>query len=118
MIMKRFGLPRECRLRKKGEFNRVYRRGRRLHGEGFSLVAAANAEGCTRLGISVQKKTGNAVERNRIKRIIREAFRLQRECFPTGSDIVLTVRPGFSLQSPADIVTAVTGLGQKRERVG
>ena len=118
MVMKRFKLPKACLLRKNGEFNRVYRQGRRLHGKGFSLIFATNAMEYNRLGISVQKKTGKAVDRNRIKRIIREAFRLHREIFPVKSDIVLTVRPGFSLCSPADILGAVTGLMQKLEQVG
>ncbi len=118
MVMKRFTLPKACLLRKKGEFDRVYRQGRRLHGKGFSLIFAANAMEYNRLGISVQKKTGRAVDRNRIKRIIREAFRLHREVFPDRKDIVLTVRPGFSLRSPADILAAITGLMQKFEQVG
>ena len=94
----------------------MYRQGKRLHGEGFSLIFAANAMEFNRLGISVQKKTGRAVDRNRIKRIIREAFRLHRDSFPKKSDIVLTVRPGFSLRSPSDILTAVTGLMQNMEQ--
>jgi len=113
MVMERFMLPKTCLLRKNGEFDRVYRQGKRLHGKGFSLIFAANAMEYNRLGISVQKKTGRAVDRNRIKRIIRESFRLHRDSFPVKSDIVLTVRPGFSPGSPADLLTAVTGLMQK-----
>ncbi len=113
MVLERFMLPKTCLLRKNGEFDRVYRQGRRLHGKGFSLIFTANAMEYNRLGISVQKKTGRAVDRNRIKRIIRESFRLHRDSFPVKSDIVLTVRPGFSPGSPADLLTAVTGLMQK-----
>jgi len=116
--MKRFGLPKVCLLRKNGEFNRVYSQGNRLHGKGFSLIFAANQVGFNRLGISVQKKTGNAVHRNRIKRIIRETFRLHREKFPINNDVVLTVRPGFSLRSPADVLLALTDLVQKQGRAG
>jgi len=114
--MKQFGLPKVCLLRKNGEFNRVYRQGHRLHGKGFSLIFAENRMQFNRLGISVQKKTGNAVHRNRIKRIIRETFRLHRENFPSKSDVILTVRPGFSLHSPADVLLAVTGLMLKQGR--
>lgn len=113
---KRFGLPKVCLLRKSGEFNRVYRRGKRLHGQGFSLIYAKNCLEYNRLGISVPKKTGRAVDRNRIKRIIRESFRLHRNSFPEKSDIVLTVRTGFSLASPADVLNGVTGLLHKQRR--
>lgn len=108
--MKQYRLPKSCLLRKKGEFDCVYRQGKRLHGQGFSIIFAVNAVGRSRLGISVQKKVGNAVQRNRIKRIVRESFRLNREQFPKCCDIVVTVRPDFSCRSPAGLLTAVTGL--------
>jgi len=113
MEKNRFKLPKFCLLRKTREFDRVYRQGRRLHGKGFSLIFAANSVEYNRLGISVQKKTGNAVERNRVKRIIREAFRTHRERFPLQSDIVLAVRPGFPLQTPAEFMISVNGLMRK-----
>lgn len=108
---------RDFRLKKTWEFNRVYRDGVRLYGKGFTLVYLRNeqAESCctgSRLGISVPRKVGNAVQRNRIKRIIREAFRLHREVFPQQSDIVFAVRPGISLagmQAVRDAVARLTG---------
>ena len=105
-----YRLPKTCLLRKNQEFDWVYSRGRRLHGKGFSLIYADGSTDWNRLGISVRKKTGRAVDRNRIKRIIREAFRLHRESFPKKSDIVVTVRPGFSLRSPSEVLSAVVGL--------
>ena len=110
MAAGRSRLPKVCLLRKNREFDRVYRHGRRLHGKGFSLIYTHGAADWNRLGISVQKKTGRAVDRNRIKRIIREAFRLHRESFPAKSDIVVTVRPGFTLRSPAEFLSAVAQL--------
>ncbi|MCI5120194.1 MAG: ribonuclease P protein component, partial [Candidatus Electrothrix sp. AUS4] len=71
----------------------------------------------SRLGISVPRKVGNAVQRNRIKRIIREAFRLHRDVFPQGSDVVFAVRPGFPLtgmQAVRDAVAVLTGSGGSR----
>jgi ribonuclease P protein component len=108
--MARYSLGKECLLRKNREFDRVYRTGKRLHGKGFSLIWSDNTLPWNRLGISVRKKTGRAVDRNRIKRIIREAFRLHRQDFPSRSDIVITVRPGFSLHSPAEVMASVSGL--------
>ena len=116
--MKRFGLPKSCLLTKTGEFDRVYRRGRRLHGRGFTLICMANDLPWNRLGISVHRKIGGAVRRNRIKRIIRETFRLHRDIFPLSSDIVCAVRPDFAINSPAAMLVAVRSLFEAGEGVG
>lgn len=108
--MKQFALPKSCLLRKTSEYNLVYRQGKRLRGSGFALIFLANELPHSRLGISVPAKTGNAVQRNRIKRIIRETFRLHRQIFPLSSDIVVTVRPEFSLKGMAAVCTAVARL--------
>lgn len=105
--MDRYTLPKDHLLRTTGEFQRVYRSGRRLRGDGFALIFLANAHGYNRLGISVQRKTGNAVRRNRIKRLIREVFRLHRDLFPAAADVVLTVRPGFAINSLLDMQAGV-----------
>lgn len=115
--MQRFGQRSSVRLRQTRDFNRVYRNGDRLYGKGFTLIylGGGQKDSCftgSRLGISVPKKVGNAVQRNRIKRIIREAFRLHRGVFPQGSDIVFAVRPGFPLagmQAVRDAVARLTG---------
>ena len=130
--MRRFGRRNAERLRKTGEFNRVYRNGARLYGKGFTLVylrdeqydeqaeqsgSRSSGSRVSRLGISVPRKVGNAVQRNRIKRIIREAFRLHSDVFPRNSDIVFTVRPGFPLtgmQAVRDAVALLTESGDRR----
>ncbi len=117
--MQRSGQRNPERLRKTGEFNRVYRNGARLYGKGFTLVylrdeQSANCVSESRLGISVPRKVGNAVQRNRIKRIIREAFRLHREVFPQCSDIVFAVRPGFPLTGMQAIRDAVAVLAYSK----
>jgi ribonuclease P protein component len=63
------------------------------------VIVLPKPEGSNRLGISVQKKTGKAVRRNRIKRLVRETFRINRDLFPACSDIVVTIRPGFDMNS-------------------
>jgi len=81
---------RRCqRLLKTTEFRAVYA-GRARAGDG-RLVAYARPNGldATRLGLSVGKRCGGSVQRNRIKRFLREAFRQARAAFPRGYDVVL-----------------------------
>lgn len=116
--MKRFALPKSSLLRKSGEFNLVYRQGRRLRGPGFLLVCCGSSLPGSRLGISVPAKTGCAVRRNRIKRIVRETFRLHRDIFPSSSDIVFAVRPEFTLDGLNEVRAAVaelTGLPERHD---
>jgi ribonuclease P protein component len=105
--LKSFTLPKICLVRKGWEFEQVYRKGKRLHGHRFSLIYLVNDLGLNRLGISINGKIKGAVKRNRIKRIVRESFRLNRELFPQDADIIFTVRPGFSLDSPSAVRQAV-----------
>ena len=74
-----FRLPKDNRLRKPREFRRVYERGRRFEGRFVTVFIAPSETAFQRLGITASKKAiGNAVQRNRAKRLLREAFRLSR----------------------------------------
>jgi ribonuclease P protein component len=97
-------------VRKGWEYDKVYSRGKRLHGRGFALVYVSNLSGESRLGISVHRKIRGAVKRNRIKRIVRESFRLDREQYPAGADIVFAVRQNFFYSHPSDVSEAVNSL--------
>lgn len=108
--VKRFGLPKQALLRKSWEFMLVYRRGKRLKGSGFTLVFVGNELSGSRLGISVHRVIKGAVRRNRIKRLIREVFRLRRDLFPQQCDIVVTVSPDFRFTSTGSLQTAVADL--------
>jgi ribonuclease P protein component len=87
---------RRGRLSRSGDFERVYREGR-SHGNRFLVLYAfprgAEADGEMRLGISVSRRVGGAVERNVVKRALREAFwSLDRE-LPASHDFVVVARP-------------------------
>jgi ribonuclease P protein component len=74
-----FRLPKECRLRRSREFQLVYKRGNRLNGEFMTVFLLPNEAGVQRIGITASRKgIGNAVARNRAKRLLREAFRLSK----------------------------------------
>ena len=87
-----FRFPKVCKLRKSADFSAVYGR-QHKSGDGFLLVFAIRNElGYSRCGLSVSKKHGSAVQRNRLKRLLREAFRLSRHDLPAGLDLVLIPR--------------------------
>ena len=108
--MKHYQLPKAALVRKGWEYDAVYRQGRRLYGSNFTLIYRANGTKQNRLGISIHRKVKGAVKRNRIKRVIRECFRLNRQAFPPEADIVFAVRPGFALDSPEMIRQAVESI--------
>jgi ribonuclease P protein component len=70
-------LPPARRIRRRGEFQRVFDAGRRVHGRYLTLIAAPAPGPDSRIGIVASKKLGGAVVRNRAKRLIREMFRTQ-----------------------------------------
>src|SRR5205085_2267180 len=79
-------------LRSPKDFKRVYDH-RRSVSDGWLIVyACANELPHLRLGLSVSRKVGGAVQRNRLRRLYREAFRLSRHGMPTGLDLVLIPR--------------------------
>lgn len=86
--------PKFVRLRKPAEFERVFA-GKAYVADGVLVMnAAANELGVTRLGLSVSRKVGNAVVRNRWKRLIREVFRRARNDLPPGFDLVIRPKRG------------------------
>jgi ribonuclease P protein component len=100
-------------LKRPEDFKRVYAEQAALHGPMLVLFFRPNDLCFARLGVSVGRKHGNAVRRNRIKRVFRESFRLSRDLLPQGYDYVLIPRRGVRKYRTADIRAALDHLGRR-----
>ena len=104
--------PKRRRLSRSAEFERVYRQGRSKGNRFLVLYAFPRAEGDAdgpRLGLSVGRRVGGAVERTRVKRVLREAFWEEARRLPAGSDYVVVARPeslGLTEREGADGIRA------------
>lgn len=97
------GFPKAERLLKRSEFLRLSSRSRKIHSQHFIILRGETSGLSTRIGITVSRKTGNAVARNRCKRLIREFFRLNKELF-LSSDYNIIAKPGAARLEFMDIV--------------
>jgi len=100
--------PKRRRLSRSAEFERVYRQGRSkanrflvLYAFPRAADADADADG-PRLGLSVARRVGGAVERNRVKRLLREAFWAEAARLPAGADYVVVARPDVEALAQRD----------------
>ncbi len=91
------------RLRRRPEFERVYTEGRRVHGRFMTVIVLRTASEAARFGVAASKKIGNAVVRNRVKRVARELFRLNDPS--CGMDVVL-VPKALMARAPFDRLEA------------
>jgi ribonuclease P protein component len=80
------------KIHKRKDFVTIYEQGFRRYSKHFTVIERRNQEGLRRLGITVTKKVGIAVQRNRIKRLLREFFRLHKSGFPSSQDIVIVAK--------------------------
>jgi len=91
---KKEGLSKKERLVLNRDFERVFREGKKLWLDKFLLIIyAPNQLGYRRLGLVVSSKIGKACVRNRVKRLIREVFRKNKELFPESADLIIIPHP-------------------------
>jgi ribonuclease P protein component len=86
--------PSDNRLRCRREFVRVWEKGRKIHTPHFVVIILEKSSGPTRLGLTVSRKVGGAVKRNRIKRLIREFFRNNYNMLPQHADLSIIAKKG------------------------
>ena len=89
---KRYTFGSHERLRRRRDFELTFRHGNRRHTKNFTIVLRPNALQYSRLGVTVGKKVGNAVKRNRVKRYLREFFRLHKHKLPASYDLVIIAK--------------------------
>jgi len=84
--------PKQARLRKRPEFLSLSRWGKKIYGPHFLIITKPNERGEARLGVTVSSKVGNAVVRNRLKRLLRECFRRHRHQIVPNQDVLIIAR--------------------------
>jgi ribonuclease P protein component len=94
----RYTFPKSHHLRKPAEFQAVYDARTRESRGPLLIYAMPNPLGHPRLGLSTSRKVGTAPRRNRIRRMLRESFRLMQYEFPASYDVVIVVRPHEPLE--------------------
>jgi ribonuclease P protein component len=90
----------EQRLHTPAEFDHIYSLKQRVSDDLLLIFMARNERGMTRLGTSIGRKYGNSVQRHRLKRLIKEAFRLSQHELPAGWDLIVLPRQGKPAELP------------------
>jgi len=92
-VLKHFSFSKKKRLVNNRQFKAILARNLRVSNDLLTLYMAENDRGYARLGVSVGKSCGGAVVRNRVKRLLREAFRQNQDQIPAGFDYLLMISP-------------------------
>jgi ribonuclease P protein component len=109
--------PKKDRILKRFEFLEFYASGKAVHSPGFILVYKRGLSGRSRIGITVSRKVGHAVVRNRIKRRVREYYRLHRMAVPEPWDFHVIAKKPASLLSFLKTAAMLEGLFDKFAKV-
>lgn len=107
----RYGYPREARINNQRAYESVFQGGRKLAGPAFVCYLSRQPGVGARLGVVVSRKVGGAVVRNRVKRFVREYFRLHREALAPDTQLVIVARaPAASFTCYAESAQALESL--------
>lgn len=110
-------LPKDAKIKKNREYRKVYSRGKSFVNKFLVLYLAGNLEGKTKVGFSVSKKVGKAVVRNRVKRLIKEAFRLNQDKVKNkGVSLVFVARNRAKEANFSEIEKAMLDLLKKGQK--
>jgi ribonuclease P protein component len=112
----RFFLKKTDRILKRSEFLGLSKTGRTVRGEFFIAVVAPSRSEKSRLGVTVSRKVGGAVQRNRIKRLTRDFFRRNRQLIKGCWDINLIARRGAAEQTNQTIFVALEDIFTRLSR--
>ncbi len=104
---------REERLLRKKDFLKIRKKGIRLLTGSFIVFAHKSDLGFNRLGIAASVRVGNSVKRNRIKRLLREFFRLNKNIFPESTDIFISVKKEARVKKLSDVEFELTPVIKK-----
>lgn len=102
-------------LRKNHDFGHVYNKGRSKADRFLVMYVMKNQKDVNRIGVSVSKKVGNSVVRHRIKRLVKEAYRLNEASFKKGYDIVVIARVNSAGQGFKTIEHTLMNLAKLHE---
>ena len=111
--MKQFAFPRASRLRLKKEFEAVFAAGRKTVTRDLVVWHSSGGDKEKKVGLMVSKKTGGAVKRNRLKRLLREAFRLTKKELKEGTRLIIYPKAGCSMQNLAQARQELDTLRQR-----
>lgn len=104
-------------LKKNEDFQHVYKNGKSYANKYLIMYVKENGTERNRVGISVSKKVGNSVVRHRVKRLVKESYRLQEEVFNSGLDIVIIARNNAASVGFYEIQSALLHLGKLHQLI-
>lgn len=103
----------EERVKKNSHFRYIYNKGKSISNASLVMYTTKNNKQINRIGISVSKKIGKSVVRNRVKRLIKECYRKNKDRFKKGYDIIYIARMGSSKLTYIDIEKSIINLATR-----